>query len=317
MVMNGSLLLVSRSFCAALLALVGMKYFIWYSIFDMGLYLLQKAMRRDFTYWIPADDPLGILISLLVRVVVKTITDYTGIVQFRGSAEMGGIYWSINMIMAIAAPVAVVAFYYVSTLPDKVLIKEKTAWRFVGLSSGAWMFFFLLFLKLIKKKYRRTFFSFETGNEWAMSFFLKGDTDAKRVKPLRLSEKKWKKIRPQMKEFVLENWEAWEEEQPEFFTETFKKRVPDDMLPLAELRKQKMAGGGQRRRSSLGELLGGGAPSRIESATVVPFKEGDDSEGVANEGVAAELAVGEVDTTEGEKMAEAEKKGKRYEDDDS
>ena len=91
------------------------------------------------------------------------------------------------------------------------------------------------FLKLAKKEYRGTFFSFETGNDWAMSFFLKGDTDAKRVKPLRLNKHKWKKIRPEMKEFVLANWERWEEEQPAFFTEAFKKRVDDDMVPKSNL----------------------------------------------------------------------------------
>ena len=143
----------------------------------------------------------------------------------------------------------------------------------------------------MKKEYRGTFFSFETGNEWAMSFFLKGDTDAKRVKPLRLNKKKWKKIRSLMKEFVLENWEGWEEEQPEFFTEAFKKRVPDDMLPPAEIRRQKVAGGGQRRRSSLGELVAEGVPSKRKSATVVPFNE-ENFDGLGNDD--DNVAAGEV-----------------------
>ncbi len=310
--MNGSLLLLSRSFCAATLMLVEKKFFVWYSAFEMGLYLLQKALRRDFAYWMPVNGALSSFVSVIMRVGVKAVADYTGIVQFRGSAEMGGIYWSFNMIIAIASPFAAVSFYFAKTAPDTVELARNTAWRIVGSLSGSWLFFFLLFFMLMKKKYRKTFFSFETGNEWAVSFFLKGDTDAKRVKPLRLNKRKWKKIRPQMKEFVLENWEAWEEEQPEFFTEAFKKRVPDDMLPPAEMRKQKVQGGGQRGKSSLVELMGEVAPSRRGSATVVPFNEGVDTLGDDDDDVAADESV-----VEGGKLAGLAKKGKRYEDDDS
>jgi len=30
-------------------------------------------------------------VSLLLRVVVKTITDFTGVIQFRADAELGGL----------------------------------------------------------------------------------------------------------------------------------------------------------------------------------------------------------------------------------
>jgi hypothetical protein len=316
MVMNGALLLLSRSFCAAMLMLVEKKYFIWYSAFDTGLYLLQKMLRKDFTYWIPVEGVELLIFSVMMRMGVKIITDYTGIVQFRGSAEMGGIYWSISMTMAISAPFAAVVFYFAYTAPDAVVMAEKIAWRVVCSLSGSWLVFFLLFLALMKKKYRKTFFDFETGNEWAMSFFLKGDTDAKRVKPLRLNKRKWKKIRPQMKEFVLENWERWEEEEPDFFTEAFKKRVPDDMLPPNELRRQKVAGGGQRRRSSLGEMMGGSVPERKVSASVVPFNEGIDVVGDCDDVTApdptiARLPEDDEDDEEEKEIAVLKNKGTR------
>jgi hypothetical protein len=280
MVMNGALLLLSRSFFASMLMLVETRYFIWYSAFDMGIYLLFKMARGDFTYWIPVDGALGFFMSMIVRVGVKTITDYTGIVQFRASGELGGIYWSFSMLTAVAVPF--VAEYFLGMASVTVAMAEGTASRIVGSLSGAWLFFFVLFLFLMNKEYRWTFFSFETGNEWAVSFFLKGDTDAKRVKPLRLNKNKWKKIRPQMKEFVLDNWERWEGEQPEWFTQVWKASIDDDMLPAAELRKQKLVGGGQWRRSSLGGLLVGGARDGRESATVVPKVvadvEGDEEE---------------------------------------
>ena len=74
----------------------------------------------------------------------------------------------------------------------------------------------------------------------------------------------------------LENWEGWEEKKPGFFTENFKASLDDDWLTPVELRRQKVAGGGLRRRSSLGELMGGSVPERRVSASVVPFNEGVD-----------------------------------------
>ncbi len=290
---NGTLLLLIRSFSASLLMQADARYFAWYSAGDMCFYLALKILRRDFLYWAPVSGPGGVALSLITRPVIKTIADYTGIVQFRGSAEMGGIYWSFNMLTAVATPFAVVGFYFSVMNPEKFALTRGTAWRIVGSLSGSWLVSFLLFLKLMKKKYRSTFLSFETGNDWAMSFFLKGDTDAKRVKPLRLNTNKWKKIRPEMKEFVLENWERWEEEQPEWFTAGWKSRVPDDMIPDSSLKELKDAGGGRRRRSSFAELVGGSAPTRRGSATVLPTTERTDYSEIAGKG-----------------------KGMRYEDDD-
>jgi hypothetical protein len=247
----------------------------------MGVYLAQKIARRDFAHWASPEGSFSeVAASLLMRVVVKTLVDYTGNVQLRGSAELGGLYWVINVFMAVAASFASIKIYY-AVETDNVVVEEKTVWLILVALSGALTISSGVFFKLMKKKYRRTFVSTETGNDWAVSFFLKGDTDAKRVKPLRLNEKKWRKIRPQMKAFVLANWERWEEEEPEFFTEVWKSRVPDNMLPPDEMRKQKAAGGGQRRKSS---LVGGSVRERRGSATVVPFNEGVDVVGNDDDG---------------------------------
>jgi hypothetical protein len=277
MVMNGALLLLSRSFCAALLMLMEKKYFIWYSACDMGLYLLLKALRGDLAYWIPIDGALGFLVSLIARVGVKIIADYTGIVQFRGSAEMGGIYWTASMLLAITVPFAVVAFYFANPTPGAVKLSEKDAWRIVNSLSGAWLVFFLLFLALMKKRFRRTFFSFETGYEWARKFFLKGETDEVKSAVTGCNRKQWKKIEGEVKEWVQDNWEQWEEEKPGWFTEAWKSQVPDDWLTAAELRRQKMLGGGQRRRSSLGSLRS--VREAKMSATVVPTNDEGDGGG--------------------------------------
>jgi hypothetical protein len=321
MTLNSALLLLSRSFCAALLMLVEKKYFLLYAAGDMGLYFLQKVLRGDLWYWLPLDGWFDVLFSILIRLLVKVIADYTGLLQFRGSAELGGIYFSANLIMAVVAPFLAIKIYYAKIKPADFVMEEKTAWLIAGSLGGAWLSFFLLFLALIKNKYRRTFFSWETGFEWAQNFFLRGETDEVKSALVGCNRKQWKAIEEDVKVWVLESWEGWEEEKPGFFTENFRASLDDDWLTPVELRRQKMAGGGQRRRSSLGELIGGNVRERRGSATVVPFNEGVDVVGDDDEAAAPEPTIARLpeesaaENEEGKMKAGKKKKGKRYEDD--
>ena len=61
MLLNSALLLLIRSFSAAVLMLVKKRYFMLFWAGDMALYLLQKVARRDFYYWIPVD---GVVVCL-------------------------------------------------------------------------------------------------------------------------------------------------------------------------------------------------------------------------------------------------------------
>lgn len=48
---------------------------------------------------------------------------------------------------------------------------------------------------------------------------------------LDLNRKKWKAIEPQVKLWVLRNFSRWMLEKPEWFTETWKSRLPLDWVP--------------------------------------------------------------------------------------
>ena len=83
MVLNSALLLLMRSLSAAMLMLVQKRYFVLFMAGDMALYLLQKVLRGDFYYWFPIDGAFGLFISLLLRWIVKTITDFTDSISAR------------------------------------------------------------------------------------------------------------------------------------------------------------------------------------------------------------------------------------------
>ena len=42
-------------------------------------------------------------VSLLQRVFIKTITDFTGVIQLRHPNELGGLYWTANMFLGLLA----------------------------------------------------------------------------------------------------------------------------------------------------------------------------------------------------------------------
>jgi hypothetical protein len=83
----------------------------------------------------------------------------------------------------------------------------------------------------MKKKYRSTFWSMETGNEWIQSVIILGETDGIKKEILKYNKAKWKAIAPQVKEWVEEGWTEWEREKPEWFTDNWKARVPADWVP--------------------------------------------------------------------------------------
>jgi hypothetical protein len=170
-------------------------------------------------------------------------------------------------VMALAASFVATSVYYASLEEgEDAVMDESVAWTIVGGLSGLGISFFACFLLLMKRKYVSTFFSTETGYAWVQSYFVSGQTDEVKKHIFEHNKKQWLSIRGDVKAWTLENWERWEEEKPEFFNDAFKAALDDDMIPPASLRKLNGAGG--RRRSSLGDLLGGG--ERRGSSAIVP-----------------------------------------------
>ena len=112
MIAQGTLLMLLRSVSASLLMLVDPLYFVYYMCADVGLYILQKLLRRDFTHWMPINGAAIVFISCLVRVTLKIVVDYTAVLQYRSAYELGGIYWSMNLLMAQIATFGSIMLYF-------------------------------------------------------------------------------------------------------------------------------------------------------------------------------------------------------------
>ena len=193
-------------------------------------------------------------LSVMMRVVIKIITDYTGVVQFRGPGELGGLYWTFSIFSAIAAVFASAKIHFATIKEREELISEDAAWTVVCALGGAWAAIFVAFLVLIKRQYWETFISLKTGNERVQDYFLNDEnSDELRADIVKFNRHLWTSIRGQVREWFMENWERWEEEEPDWFDGVFISRVDDDLLPVDVLEHEKSLGGGSRRRESFGD----------------------------------------------------------------
>jgi len=87
-VMTTSHVLIKVVACALMMRMSQACFWL-YVLCDTSLYFVYKIIRGDLRYWIPLDGILGWLITVIARVGIKIITDFTLIVQFRHHNELG------------------------------------------------------------------------------------------------------------------------------------------------------------------------------------------------------------------------------------
>ncbi len=85
--------------------------------------------------------------------------------------------------------------------------------------------FFAIFVSSIVATYRRTFFSTITAKKFRIKAFREATTDQKKILILKLHPAYYASIRSEVEQWVDENWDSWNEEQPDWFTERVKASV--------------------------------------------------------------------------------------------
>jgi hypothetical protein len=224
--------------------------------------------------------------------------DYTGLIYFRHPVEVGGLFWSLNPLIALLCSCASVAIYYGSTsrfggddadyfevsrnatnnttlVADSAeFMSESNCWKLVGGLSGSWVLVFLLMISIMKKKYRKTFFLTKTGKQVTMELMSSPDEEVK-ASIFKRNRGQWKAVEGDVEIWVKQNWFRWKKERPKWFTENLIAKIPDFMIPKEE---DRVVLGEMRRRSSLGALVLGGNGGLLasvgSSATVVPSNGG-------------------------------------------
>jgi hypothetical protein len=219
-------MLIIRCTTIVLLGLIGGSWAFLYIGADLGLYLMVKILRGDFWYWIPVGGNLEIVSSIISRVIVKIIVDFTSIAQFRHPNEVGGAYWLFGFALTmVSLPVTIhIASPYVD---DKAIDIASLMIYFIPLTTMCLAVFFFN----IERKYLNTFWSTQSGKDKTMAYFLESESDAIKFLVLTRSRHHWVSIEGQIKKWVETNWAKWEEEKPDWLTDVWKAAIPVEFIP--------------------------------------------------------------------------------------
>jgi hypothetical protein len=253
-----ALQVVAKCVSVALLAATNVTWLVYYLSGDMMLYLVYKLIRGDFIYVIPVPLTAAVPLSLLVRVVEKTITDFTGCMIMRLPYQMGGAYYSFNMLMNFISVPGITHLYleYAESTEEEGGAEKLGAvvlWTFnvVILLTSAALFAFFLF-RVIVPRFRKTFLSTQTGWELAENCFLDNEEDEKRIHIFTDNAMMWSRIKEDVRAWTLSSWETWDREQPAWFTPLVIASVPDDFIPPRYL--ARLGGARERRGSAVGSV---------------------------------------------------------------
>ena len=128
----------------------------------------------------------------------------------------------------------------------------------------------LTFLLNIKKEYRHTFYSSESGKHVTLAYF-QSSKDERRALVFRNNPRHWREIEGKVSKWVRESWERWMEIEPDWLDDNMKARIPPHMIPNIQDRESMEEMQSERRRSSLlGRLSARRRSSFIGTEKVAP-----------------------------------------------
>jgi hypothetical protein len=116
-------------------------------------------------------------------------------------------------------------------------VTEATAMRILILLLLTWTTTFATFLCLMKREYRKTFASTQLGKEATMAQF-EVDDDEVRSRVVICNRAQWTTIEAEVRDWVTTNWWVFREENPAWFNENWRRRVPVDWVPTADRKNQ-------------------------------------------------------------------------------
>ena len=243
-------MLLIRCTTIVLLALIGGWWSFVYLGVDLALYLSIKIIRGDFWHWMPLGGKGELLNSIIMRIVLKVVVDFTSLVQFRHPNEVGGLYWMFGFVLTMGSLPVAIHIAESPQLQNRALpLAVSVATYIVPIT----ITFFGLFFMTINKKYWHTFLSMQRGKDLTIQNFTEGEEEAKAKYSFKMSKHHWISIEEDVKAWVEANWVRWERDKPEWFTAEIKKRVPIEYIPTTAAKRKESV-----RRASLDAETKGG-----------------------------------------------------------
>jgi hypothetical protein len=239
---------LAKGAATALLTTADFHFLKIYMAVDYGLYFIFCFARKDFVYYTAAPLVASVIMSPIVRVVVKALGDFSGTPLVRLPLNLGGAYYMFNQISAQASVLVAVHVYNKHANDGTgTKLSAGTLWNMACFLVGAWCVTMVFFLsRVVNPSHRHTFWSAVSGRQCVQSSFVDGTTDEEKLSTCGCNRLLWEgDIGSQMMEFTHQNWARWDREQPKWFTPNLIATVPDEYIPREHLAG---LGGAQRLR---------------------------------------------------------------------
>jgi hypothetical protein len=246
-VLAGAVQVFAKVFATALLSISSPAVLATYMVGDSLLFLFMKFCRGDLQYWIPQCN---MVFSIIVRIIAKTVVDFTGCLLFRNPLELTGAYFLFNQVTTFGSVFLAVWLFSGS---NSTALNTNFLWTCAGSLIASWLVFYGLLMSKLKKTYYPSFYSPKTGCQMIKEEFTMGKDDETKFVIFDTHQATWKSIAGDVKAWSHANWGRWTEENSAWFTDEAISRVPDAYIPdEARQALNAAAVNGKRRRSSVG-----------------------------------------------------------------
>ena len=171
------------------------------------------------------------MVSLLMRIAMKIIADFTGMLQARHPYEMGGAFWLFNMMYTQASVFVVLAFRENRDVgDDKLAFQQNDLQMIAGSLLGLWLVAIFMLVQFSEKEFRHTFYQRLTGYEFNKSLFDTG-VDEIRMRVFLDHESYYSRYKGEIMEWLGNVWDKLHAEKPAWFTEEVIRRIPVEFIP--------------------------------------------------------------------------------------
>ncbi|GMI26613.1 hypothetical protein TeGR_g4849 [Tetraparma gracilis] len=167
---------IAKAAAVALLAVTSGKWLLQYVVADHVLHFIYRVARNDAVCYVPLPPAASYVTAPLQRLIIKTISDFTGGFTFRLPLMLGGSYWFFNLAMSQASVFACVHLYLEYAPGDGAdKIAAGTLWAGAGALAAGWLTTFAFFVfRIAVPKFRHTLWSWTTGRQCVHDYFHKG-----------------------------------------------------------------------------------------------------------------------------------------------
>jgi hypothetical protein len=224
--------IITKVSAVALLAVTNGAWLWYYIAGDYALHFAYRAARQDLLLYFAVPPAAAYPVSALLLAIFKTLTDFTGCINFRNCSDLGGQYWLFSLI-ATQVSMMVSIHLYDSHAPSENKLDIANLWTGAAALSMAWLLVFAFFaVRIAVPNYRHTLWSAVKGKQVVIEYFTEGKDDEAKMDIFGCQRLIWEgTIGKDVKKWTFANWEAWNRDQPEWFSHTRVASVPDEYIP--------------------------------------------------------------------------------------